>query len=165
MVLGHSAGTAAAVFLQNRTGEPTRAIQDVDQDVLTAALLREGQVLHPPTPPGNPSGTFGWDCEKLGNAGARCIATRTTSAPRRNANCSAECRALAANEWLANTGYWRRGTRSQLVAKQRTFLKKGIVQSNLLPPKLVKEVPAGFRCELVAAGSKTAEGSYDLCSV
>jgi hypothetical protein len=44
MVLGHSAGTAAAIFATNRTGNNAIAIQDVDPEVLTSALVREGQV-------------------------------------------------------------------------------------------------------------------------
>ena len=46
MIIGHSAGTAAAIFSVNGTED--KCMQDIDLDVLTAALLREGQVLHPP---------------------------------------------------------------------------------------------------------------------
>ena len=46
MIIGHSAGTAAAIFSVNGTED--KCMQDIDLDELTAALLREGQVLHPP---------------------------------------------------------------------------------------------------------------------
>ena len=42
MILGHSAGTAAAIYAGNSTAG--KVIQDVDMAVLTAALEREGQV-------------------------------------------------------------------------------------------------------------------------
>ena len=45
MVIGHSAGTAAAIFVRNQT--VGKAVQDVDPRTLMAALRSEGQVLHP----------------------------------------------------------------------------------------------------------------------
>eukprot|EP01043_Picozoa_sp_COSAG02_P036368 COSAG02_NODE_2659_length_8310_cov_10.600901_2_plen_1084_part_00 len=166
MVLGHSAGTAAAVFVNNHTGGDTRAIQDVDPDVLTAALLREGQVLHPSTRPHSPHGWFGWGCDAMGGAGPRCIAIAQSKPNPGGNNCSGECRALAPNEWLANTGFWRKiqSGPPQLVSTQKTYLKKGVAQSNVLPPELVKEVPVGFKCTLVSDSRKLLDG-YDLCVV
>ena len=49
MVIGHSAGTAAAIYVKNDTAGKT--VQDIDPHALTAALRREGQVLHPPDLP------------------------------------------------------------------------------------------------------------------
>ncbi len=166
MVLGHSAGTAAAVFVNNHTGGDTRAIQDVDPDVLTTALLREGQVLHPSTRPHSPHGRFGWGCDAMGGAGPRCIAIAQSKPNPGGNNCSGECRALAPNEWLANTGFWRKVQSGppQLVSTQKTYLKKGVAQSNVLPPELVKEVPVGFKCTLVSDSRKLLDG-YDLCVV
>ena len=168
MVLGHSAGTAAALFVNNHTAGPTRTIQDVDSDALTAALLREGQVLQPPhTPPHTPKGSLAWVCEALGSAGPRCIAIGEPAPnSHRLRNCSGECQGLAPNEWLANVGFWKevQSTPPQLVSTRRTFLKKGVAESNLLPPTLVKEVPEGFRCTLIPSTGKSFDG-YDLCTV
>jgi hypothetical protein len=49
MIIGHAAGVAAALFVQNHTTE--KAVQDVDLDTLTAALLQEKQILQPPDCP------------------------------------------------------------------------------------------------------------------
>jgi hypothetical protein len=46
MVLGHSAGTWAAVYATNTT--VGKAVQDVNLDTLAAALASEGQILAPP---------------------------------------------------------------------------------------------------------------------
>ena len=47
MVIGHAAGTAAALYARNNTVGKT--VQDVDAAVLSAALRSEGQILAPRT--------------------------------------------------------------------------------------------------------------------
>ena len=124
-------------------------------------------MLHPSTRPHTPAGSFGWGCEAVGGGGPRCIAIAASKPNPRGSNCSGECRALAPNEWLANSGFWRRVPSTsppQLVSTQQTFLKKGVAQSSALPPELVKEVPAGFKCTLVSNSGKQFDG-YDLCAV
>lgn len=44
MVIGHAAGTAAALFALNGVS----TVQDLDPNELTAALTSEGQILEPP---------------------------------------------------------------------------------------------------------------------
>jgi len=152
VLLAHSAGTAAAIFARNRT--LGKAIQEVDSQVLTAALLEEGQVLHPPQP-----APLGWACE-LG----RCVGVDVYAPGNRSlhndASCGGQCSALAPSEWLANAGFWREvGT--LLVAKQATVLKKSVTQSGSLAPKLLKAVPEGFHCKLEVDGKFDG---YWLCS-
>jgi hypothetical protein len=51
----------------------------------------------------------------------------------------------------------------QLIAKQATALKKSLAQSDILPPTLVKQVPAGFGCDLID-GNAVAYKNYWLCT-
>jgi hypothetical protein len=44
MVIGHAAGTAAALFALNKAS----TVQDIEPNELTAALKSEGQILQPP---------------------------------------------------------------------------------------------------------------------
>ena len=94
-----------------------------------------------------------------------------------SSECSGQCSSLGPQEWLALAGFWRAEihsstgstTASELVpvvvleAKQATFLKKSVEQSNLLPPSLVTAVPKGFRCTVAAAGRKYQD--YWLCYI
>ena len=159
MVLGHSAGTAAAIFASNVT--KSKAIQDVDPAVLTAALRHEGQILDPPQ-----TSKLGWSCGYSPNP--VCVGTGGTStsapSPHNTSTCDGECPALRSVDWLANAGYWDRVPGNNvLVAKQQTYLKKSVAPSGALPASLVKEVAKGFRCTL-QAGGREFDG-YFLCAV
>lgn len=155
MLIGHSAGTAAAIFASNRTAMKT--IQDIDADTLTAALQREGQVLHPPSPaPAGGGGAPGWGCELIGSHKSKtCVGVGPFEPGKPNlhaaSNCSGACPSLAPNAWLALSDLWRE-VRSKavgtLVATEATFLKKSVAQSNTLPASMVMAVPKDFRCML-----------------
>ena len=156
MVIGHSAGTAAALFAQNATAG--RAVQDVDPAALTAALLREGQILQPPAP-----APLAWACEF---GAQRCVGVGGSEPGKphlhRSSSCDGQCKALGPKEWLANAGLWRKVNGSVLEAKSATWLKKSVAQSSDLPAPLKRHVRQGVRCEL-AEGSAQYAGYY-LCS-
>eukprot|EP00038_Savillea_parva_P011236 m.196160 g.196160 ORF g.196160 m.196160 type:complete len:693 (-) comp19704_c0_seq1:6-2084(-) len=49
MVIGHAAGTAAALYARNASS--ARAVQDMDMAVLSSTLVSEKQIIKPPTCP------------------------------------------------------------------------------------------------------------------
>jgi hypothetical protein len=153
MVLGHSAGTIAAIYADNKTEHAV--IQDVDASFMAAALASEGQILRAPQCTGSvPAADLAWSCE-LG----RCVGGSASNGTMFNSSvCDARCSELKEDEWLANAGFWSKSGASAIAAKSATWLKKSTVDSVLLPVGEKKHVPKGTRCDLVS--QQKFEGYY-----
>eukprot|EP00041_Stephanoeca_diplocostata_P019102 m.405862 g.405862 ORF g.405862 m.405862 type:complete len:469 (-) comp21211_c0_seq2:133-1539(-) len=131
MILGHAAGTAAAVSLQQGT-----TMANIDLATLSAKLRAQGQRTNTTiTPPGPSCAHYVRKC-----VAERCIETNTCSSTPEQ--CPTTCKTLLANEWLANVDMFS-ATNTTVTAKgQATFLKKSEVWSKELPASELKAVNA-----------------------
>jgi hypothetical protein len=99
-------------------------------------------------------------------AATRCVGTDKQSQGAHelfpSSTCSADCTALAADEWLALDQYWTEPDASGVItAKQATVLKKSVSQSRFLPSNEIKDAPGNTPCTLV---SLHKFGAYWLCT-
>ena len=163
MILGQTAGTAAAIVAQQRKQQPRAAVQDVDRAALAGALLAAGQILSAAQFPPRPPPSHGYAC-----GANRCFGTVTgsTLAPTyaNDSSCAAACVPLAAREWLALKGHWRVDGASSMTAVKATYLKKSEEAASGLPAGLKKAVPIKTRLRLAKAAA-TADGAYWLATL
>ena len=174
MILGQTAGTAAAIVAQQRKQQlrthqqqrqqpPRAAVQDVDRAALAGALLVAGQILSAAQFPPRPPPSHGYAC-----GAHRCFGTVTgsTLAPTyaNDSSCAAACAPLAAGEWLALKAHWRVDGASSMTAVKATYLKKSEEAASGLPAGLKKAVPIKTRLRLAKAAA-TADGAYWLATL
>lgn len=97
----------------------------------------------------------------------RCGLGRCFSVPgtgvHNTSGCNGECPPLAAQEWLANSAYWKKVNATTISARVATVLKKSELQGAILPSNQRLNVKQGFVCQL--QGSDEPAGGYYLCSV
>jgi hypothetical protein len=164
MILGQTAGTAAALVAQQRAQQQQRAaVHDVDRAALAGALLAAGQILSAAQFPPRPPPSHGYAC-----GAGRCFGTVTgsTLAPTyaNDSTCAAACVPLAAGEWLALKAHWRVDGASSMTAVESTYLKKSEEPASGLPAELKKAVPIKTQLQLAKAAA-TADGAYWLATL
>jgi hypothetical protein len=144
MMVGHAAGTAAALALSAGT-----SVQRVDTAALSARLRKERMILEVP-----PS----YAC-----VDARCVLA--SGGAHADAGCGGECAALGAREWFALKGHWGPPSgpagATTMVASQATFLKKSETHSSQLGPSQKLPVAQGATIRLAARPTDGGD-QYDL---
>eukprot|EP00051_Salpingoeca_urceolata_P005992 m.79717 g.79717 ORF g.79717 m.79717 type:complete len:670 (+) comp14635_c0_seq1:59-2068(+) len=147
MIVGHSAGVAASLAVQERV-----AVSKLDFDTFSAKLRADKQKLDLPLP------AVSYAC-----LASRCI-QKPSKTPESNHTCVVDhCGPLEANEWLANNEFWVFGS-SNITANGDTFLKKSEVFSSLLPPSMIKSVAKGTVLP-IAHGSTPVDNGYTLVAL
>ena len=166
MILGHAAGTAAALAIRNASSPPPPSpsspssstlltssppsippihanVHTIDLGILQSRLVAAGQIVHVSSPPPQPVACLG----KLGGDVRRCMSGGVPPSGA-SSKCDASCKAMAIHEWIALRQHWKvtpavGGKPARAVAAHATFLKKSELKASSLPSNETITVPAG----------------------
>jgi hypothetical protein len=168
---GVAAGAAATLLALNQSNGGSKFETTRDLSIATGfetlqVLLKSAAVQQPLEWGGHSVQSSLWyGCGIADRCyGINDAATAPFSVFKNDSLCDRACPQLSAKQWLANSNYWSIEAPLTLVAKHSTALKKSEVESLALPPAKVKQVSAGFRCQLRKNFTTSIHGYY-LCDV